>query len=668
MNSPLVRFLIVIVVLGAAAVLATTLLDSNSEPTDEPVENSQPEAQPDPEKRVEPSTDSTPDRTAVKADDPGPSRVEAQPQEGNYDSGTGTLAGRVVSSSGSGVANAEVILLIGEGMPGFALPGARKKTGRTTTTDRDGTYLFERLPANDNYVLVAAHPELATGEYSGQRVLEDDHQVVPDIVLGSGARVFGMVTRAGAAPVPGATVELWNSVQASFIKNEAERQPWKTTLTDSAGNYEFFNVHFNACEVVATAPGLATQSKNNASLFSQQSDREINFELRPATQIAGKVIDGQGQPVPGATIQAYQYGQQVNTGYSKGSATAGGSGAFVVDSLAEGTFRMVARAQGFSDKILTNVEGGTLNVVMEMDRRGSVSGTVVAGDSGQPVPAFQLKLRALRPGGEPIQNGPRKGFRSPEGAFTFADVDPGDYVLEAQRKDYAASLSNKFSVERGKETSGIQVVLNKGGTIKGLVVDPSGAPLSGATVQLNTNNYIYNPVVALFENWGNDEKAQVIRVRTNSDGEFLMKLVVPGTYQIEVSKKLFSTQAVNDIKVQQDQVTELGRIAVARGGSITGNCRDSGGRAFADGTVNITDASGTRQGWFTSVRPDYDGHYEIHNLPNGDYKLTLNPDKIGGKAINPLLKITYSQETEQQVRVREGQTVTVNLVLPPPRN
>ena len=46
---------------------------------------------------------------------------------------------------------------------------------------------------------------------------------------------------------------------------------------------------------------------------------------------------------------------------------------------------------------------------------------------------------------------------------------------------------------------------------------------------------------------------------------------------------------------------------------------------------------------------------------------TLNPDRMSGQAVNPLMKIIYAQKTEQTVTLRENQTAKVTLILPPPQ-
>ena len=120
---------------------------------------------------------------------------------------------------------------------------------------------------------------------------------------------------------------------------------------------------------------------------------------------------------------------------------------------------------------------------------------------------------------------------------------------------------------------------------------------------------------------------------------------------------------MNDVQLQEGPSTDLGRIVISAGGSIAGNCKEASGQPFSDGTVHCQGPNGSMK----TTKPDYDGRFEFKNLEPGTYKLTLQPDKMGGEAVNPLMKILYAQKTEASVQVREGAGSTAVLTLPPPQ-
>ncbi|MBI4882229.1 MAG: carboxypeptidase regulatory-like domain-containing protein [Planctomycetes bacterium] len=595
--------------------------------------------------------------------------------DADFNAGTGNLSGRVVDPERAAVEGARVSLAVGPADIQFSLPGTRRPTGRETATDSDGAYDFEGLPAASNYVVLVSHLDFARAEIAGQVVYENDYTLVPDIVLGHGSRVFGVVKDDLGGLLVGARVELWDQLEANFMR-EGEKRPWKVTETDETGRYEFTNVHFNACEVAASAPGRASATKMSTTLFADSGDRQIDFVLGPPAEIAGRVEDESGAAVAGAVVECYQIGQAREQGASKARAESDANGAFLLAGLAQGTCTRTARARNYSDKPAGTAESGARDVVIVLERRGAVSGSVVDAATSRPLSKFQLHLHYNRqqtspaPADhpqpvvtvEPTPTGKLKLVSSADGTWEFDDVDPGSYVMEAEALGYAPCRSLPFQVQRGETTGNVRVVMSKGADIEGTVVTSDGRPVPGALVQLNPNGFVPNPVLAIFSSLPSSIPKREFRTRTDEKGAFALRLVIPGTYQIEVSSPNFSSQAVNDVSAVEGQTTAVGRIALSSGGAIVGRCLDPAGKPFADGKVQAS----TKNGNTYTVRPNYDGVFEIQNLPPGEYDVTLHPEKVDGAQVNPLLMIVQAQKTKVAVVVREGRSEQIVLQVPPP--
>lgn len=664
MNSATFRLLAVLLVLAVAGYFVAVNFLGNDDEADVPAATV----------KAPPERPATPDRTVeaptVPAAAAPPEETERRMVAGSTSAadgavvevgkGTGGLSGSVRTQAGDPVADAEVRLLIGHPNIQFALPASRKKTNRTAVTDSDGSFHFEDLPANPNYVVVAEHADFAQGESSGNIVREDDMCLVPDIILTSGARVYGVVRDVNGGLIPNAAVQLWNTLESNFQPAE-NKKPWKETTSDAGGAYEFKNVHFNAMEVAVSAPNYATASKSDTMLFTDLHDRELNFDLSTALSIGGVVLDVRGAPVRDAHVDAYQIGQPQEAGSSKGSTASNPDGSFTLTGLAEGTYNLSARAQGYSDVQYGQARAGDTNVRIQLEPRGGISGVVVDGRSGQPVQEFTLRLCTAREGGDPIVTAKSISLRSSDGSFEFPDVDPGSYVLEGVARDYAPSHSASFFVERGQVTPKIQVPMKVGGRIAGIVVAPTGEPVAGAVVKLNANNFRPNPVFDLFASLPSPVQRREDSTTTDENGAFVLRYLAGGTFTVEVAKSRYSTKYLDDVIVADGDQRDLGRVVLSNGGKVAGKCLDETGRPFSDGSVTCSNAKGQSQ----TVRPDIDGRFEIPSLEPGAYDLILSPDKKDGAVINPLMKIIYAQKTKTPVEVQENAVVTVTLQLPP---
>ena len=77
-------------------------------------------------------------------------------------------------------------------------------------------------------------------------------------------------------------------------------------------------------------------------------------------------------------------------------------------------------------------------------------------------------------------------------------------------------------------------------TVRGLVTDPQGSPVAGATVTL-----------------ANTERNYSRSQTTNTDGGYLFKPVPPGTYRLEVESKGFKKSVISSVQAQVDTAADI---------------------------------------------------------------------------------------------------------------
>jgi Carboxypeptidase regulatory-like domain len=150
---------------------------------------------------------------------------------------------------------------------------------------------------------------------------------------------------------------------------------------------------------------------------------------------------------------------------------------------------------------------------------GVVEGSVVNLVQGAPLSNAHVLLTAA--------DSPQKTLSvttSPDGRFTFRDVSPGTYRLSASRRGFVddGHEASSVTLQHGQELKGIVMQLAPFATIAGRVLDDSGEPLTGATIEILQPVYL------------NHQRAfvPVSLASTNDLGEFRAHTLVPGGYLV----------------------------------------------------------------------------------------------------------------------------------------
>jgi hypothetical protein len=238
------------------------------------------------------------------------------------------------------------------------------------------------------------------------------------------------------------------------------------------------------------------------------------------------------------------------------------------------------------------------------------------------------------------------------GKFSFADVDPGQYTLAAQRNGfvngrYGAKRPNQAAtpvkVAEGDDLRNLKIELLPQAVIAGRVFDDEGAPLQGAFVMLVSGG------VGGRGGRGGPQRSTA----TDDRGEFRLVNVSPGEVVVQVSPNQQFGPAGGGLPENADSsmvttyfpgVTELSRaqkIAVTAGAELTGfdirlqktrvytvrgRLIDSAtGQPPAGAAVMLTprDApfSGVVMGGSGGRQPD--GRFELRGVPAGSYNMVV---------------------------------------------
>jgi len=571
----------------------------------------------------------------------------------------GAITGRVVDRFEAPVEGVAITLYKGNAlMTGGGFPGAKTPVDVRAVSDAEGLFTLEQIPVGRPYIVVGEHDDFARSETGNIRV--EDDVTTTDVVLtmGEGAVVSGSVKNDSGQPLAGVRVEMYDTLRSALVRPE-ERRPWKITLTDDAGRFEFRHVSATNFQVRAEHDGYESQTFNvSHALETTPRDETIEFTLHPGQTMTGRVVDELGNGVEGARVEAIALRKE----YSSNSiAFSDAGGYFLLEGLGTSFYRLHATADGYSDEIEPKVHVSTGDVTLTMSRRGGIQGQVTT-LGGEPVTEFELVLMKAHESRDPVYMGDSRKFESPDGTFTFDNLDAGSYVLEARARGFADSRSDVVVLEKdGPRFVPTQIRMGKGGTLRGTIYDPNGQPCAGATVSLNENNYVDTPIIAIFAQMAPD-KSRKRSVRTDEDGDFVFRLVPPGVYQVAVKHPDYAPKKVDDVRVVDDSIGTNApvELAMPRGASVQGRAVDEADRPLSFTKVTITQKN---TGFMEATTTDKQGEFEFANLGSGNYTVTVNPEKVGGEKVHPFMALVYAQRSQQDIYLSEGQRGEMTIYL-----
>jgi len=415
----------------------------------------------------------------------------------------------------------------------------------------------------------------------------------------------------------------------------------RTTLTDTAGDYQFNDVVPGNYTVRETDPdGYRSTSDNDADVtlpdggsavanFGDQqtgsvsgvvfSDADGDGEFEPGDEGIGNVkmeLLGPGDEVIGETITD-PMGNYEFTGVPTGSYT-------VRETDPDGY-----RSTSDNEAEITIPEGGSANANFGDQQMGSVSGVVFSdadgdgefetGDEG----IGNVQVRTI----DSDLNVIGDIFTDPMGNYLFTDIPPGTYtVRETDPEGYTSTSSNRADVQ---VPDGGSAVANFGDQRAGSVSGTVFFDANGNAAYDTGEDGLGNVAVELLNENGDVADSAL----TDASGNYVFNSVLPGNYQVrETDPPGHTSTSSNTLDIR-----------VPDGGSATANFGDSQEGGISG--VVFNDMNGNK------VRDE--GEDGIANVPlelldaDGDVLETVNTDPQGSFNFSDIMPGTYQvRETD----------------------
>ncbi|MFZ5787718.1 MAG: MSCRAMM family protein, partial [Acidobacteriota bacterium] len=467
-----------------------------------------------------------------------------------------------------------------------------------------------------------------------------------DFSLGLGGWISGTVTRrVNGTPIEYVHVRVFDEageVVAGTVSGPLGRFVAKglpsgtyTAVASEDSSYEYDEY---ACQVFDDLPCEGAEGTPIA-VASGAETGGVDFALRRLGSISGRVTSAATDEALRGSVNVFDSeGRFVRSRQLSG-------GRYRVAALEPGTYFVSTYADdGYQNEVWDDIPcdstacdvttGTPVLVAYDQEvtdlnfalmRRGSLSGSVTETGSGQAIPDAQVYVY------DSVGSFVRSGKPNSAGAFVVAALPAGTYFVKVLSSNHFDELYDNIPcesscsitggtpvpIEVGQDSSGVDFVLDRRGSISGRVTDES------------TGYGIYYAQVLLYSAAGN----YLHNTYSSGTGEYTFIGLGSGTYFVRASSDGYTAELYDDIPcpyscdvtsgvpitVEDGQDTSGIDLALApseSGGLVKGRVVGFDGLGLPSVSVRLYNTAGSQ---VTSTTTDGLGYYQSPNLSNGSY-------------------------------------------------
>lgn len=348
-----------------------------------------------------------------------------------------------------------------------ALPEGRRGGFKPrATTDASGAFLLEGLDGRRAYAL------RVQGDYHCLDDSDELHSVGSDGILLRVARRLEVRGRV-VTQVPDAPLDV---VTVSLGQIDRERSVLRRVSCNEAG--EFHLSGLVPGRYVLQASGGAFAEHRGTVLDLRESRTDLELQLEPGGAIAGRVVNGRGEGVVGAIVEAWSE----EAGAAQAESVSRGS--FELEGLSLGVvYQVTARMPGVQrDESAAVAARAGDQLTLTVSGVPTISGVLKAPAH---VPVAVAKAEVHDAAGEVLS---RHGVGVNEGRFSFPLHGYEEAVSIVIYAKHLAPLRVFLPPGvQGNYDLG-EIVLHEGGVLTGVVLSEEGDAIAGATVEGQTGD------------------------------------------------------------------------------------------------------------------------------------------------------------------------------------
>jgi RNA polymerase sigma factor (sigma-70 family) len=549
-----------------------------------------------------------------------------------------TVLGKVVDEKGAPLSGIQVRLMLTRG------------DGKTTTTDRDGTF---RLPwpvrLDTSWVPSCLVASDSDGSLQGIPAVSKKTKKLKDgeeirVVLKPARTTTIRVLDARKQPVDAARVVMQSSSLTLLTTGETRADGTITLRSPADAEID--------C-VFAFKPGLGFDYFSTA-LAKHKPERkplpdEVALQLVSARTVRIKAVDSDNKPVAGVAIHPWYIQlngklDHANMGGDVHAVNTDSSGVAAFDWIPADfddaiAFFAYSPTYSHAERVTLEKKMPATELTMHLLRKAKLSGKVVGLD-GKPAAGIVVEANGA---GSGYQYGNGKALTRPDGSYEMTVNGEVAYIVTVVDNRWASASHTGIAVREGKPVSGLDFQLTDGTIVRGtLTVGKDRRPLADQYLSLSLNG---GDIPSEIRKEGDNYSHEVNHNRwttTDSEGHYRF-CVGPGKYvltgptgmkakEIVVARE---KEVVNDLHMPRP---EFGRLVV--------KVIDADGKPVPGATVEGQYMRGTNK-LIREATTDASGTFEVERVlvPAALFARTKD-GKFAGTA-----RIDFEQE---QVTIRVG--------------
>ncbi len=489
-------------------------------------------------------------------------------------------------------------------------PRANADTGRRSATNLTDTRLAAPRPVSSTGATQPANAAATPASPAS----------APPAVAGE---LAGTVTDDAGKPLAGALIDVWTWY------------PGKEAMTDQQGRFVLRDLGSDPVEIRVSKEGYGPWYDPNQ--VTGVSD--IQISLSNKTYFEGSVKGPDGKPVSGALIRAdcgpkRNPGVVITTVWTETRSDANGHyRLYVMPDQYDIQVRVPnVGAARFAKVWIDEDEKQTLDIKLE--RGVTFQATVVDSQSGDPVPNVRLwhfEHKGIE--GTSDKNGKVVITGMPPGKFTF-DVQAKGYkrwwsaqaAHPSQQKNLRESFQRNFdylAFVLDEDMEPVTVEVEREVRITGVVQDPDGKPVAGATVapaRTGSGNSLTG-----------DTRFSVV---SGKDGTFVMSLPASGSAKYNLVAhdgkyqewRKWANGVLDPIQTRPgDELKDI-VIKLTRPATVRGQVKDASGEPVANREVRASAADKLENRYYDpTTRTDKNGNFELRFVRAGRQYIQVAP-------------------------------------------
>jgi len=346
---------------------------------------------------------------------------------------------------------------------------------------------------------------------------------------------------------------------------------------------------------------------------TQRAEGTLRIKLSRGATLTGTVRDAKSQkPVSSASVSL----RTRRPGENPYESFADAKGSFTVGPILPGSYSVWTQVPGYreAEVDLDLKAGETLNKVIYLEQSASVAG-VVSDEDKRGIPGALVTAGAddSGRGGGPfrMQRVRREPSRTgPDGKFVVRSAVPDtSLILAASKKGLPSATSSPVKLAAGERKSNVLIVIPRGISVEGKVVDSAGRPIAGVAVNASEAEAGGANRFMIMLDGGAPRDVDV--VRTGADGTFALQLK-EGKYDLSFQSDSYARKRMRGYTVSGRP--EPIEVVLEPGSEISGRVIRADGSGVADARVSVF---GPNQPPGEPAVTGPDGAFTIGNLEAG---------------------------------------------------